>query len=406
MMKDHTKTVRMMRNKFVLFLIGVALFGVASFSYFTIPDMLSSEYVNNQVATQKVALEDFVVDPENMPFVATHVPIPEAVKAVYMSACVAATPSFRNRMVKMVEETEINSIMIDVKDYSGKVSFKIDHPLFADTLSGECPVRDMREFVDSLHQKNIFVIARITTFQDPHYTALNPNQAVQKMSDKTTWQDYKGLSFIDPGAPEAWEYIVELAKETYAAGFDELNFDYIRFPSDGNMQDIYFPYSEGVVQEDPDFGKAKVMKGFFSYLHASLASTGAVLSADLFGMTTTNYDDLNIGQVLEYAEPYFDYIAPMVYPSHYPWGFNGWANPNDHIYEVIKFSMDKGVERLIAATSSPLKLRPWLQDFDYGGNYGPAEVRAQIQATYDAGLTSWMLWDPSNKYTREALEGI
>jgi len=129
-----------------------------------------------------------------------------------------------------------------------------------------------------------------------------------------------------------------------------------------------------------------------------------VLSADLFGMVTTNSDDLNIGQILEYAAPYFDYISPMVYPSHYPRGFNGWQNPNNYPYEVVNFSMSKAVEKLVNASTSPLKLRPWLQDFDYGGDYDIPEVKAQIQATYDAGLTSWMLWSASNRYTRGALE--
>jgi len=150
------------------------------------------------------------------------------------------------------------------------------------------------------------------------------------------------------------------------------------------------------------------LQEFFSYLSEKLRleNPKIVLSADLFGMTATNYDDLNIGQVLEYATPYFDYVAPMVYPSHYPTGFNGWQNPNHYPYEVVKFSMDIAVERLNNATTSPLKLRPWLQDFDYGGNYDEKEVRAQIQATYDAGLTSWMLWSASNKYTKEALEKV
>ena len=143
-------------------------------------------------------------------------------------------------------------------------------------------------------------------------------------------------------------------------------------------------------------------------------------------MTTTNTDDLNIGQIMEKAAPSFDYIAPMIYPSHYPKYFNGWANPNEHIYGVIKYSMDRAVERFrattttvklrgvkpLASTTPPLypkkawhpeKLRPWLQDFDYGGNYDIAEVRAQIQAVYDSGLTSWMLWAPSNRYTKGAL---
>ncbi|MCR4306653.1 MAG: putative glycoside hydrolase, partial [Candidatus Yonathbacteria bacterium] len=155
---------------------------------------------------------------------------------------------------------------------------------------------------------------------------------------------------------------------------------------------------------DPVAGKAAALEDFFAYLHRKLSPTGVMLSADLFGMTMTNSDDLNIGQVLERAAPYFDFIAPMVYPSHYPKNFNGYDNPNKYPYEIIKFSMDKGVERLIAASSSPLKLRPWIQDFDYGGNYDIPEIQAQKKAVYDAGLTSWMIWDPSNRYTVGALD--
>src|SRR3989344_494239 len=144
-------------------------------------------------------------------------------------------------------------------------------------------------------------------------------------------KDYKGLSWLDVGAPGVWDYIVLLAKESYALGFDELNFDYIRFPSDGNMKDIYYPWSDG-------YEKPEVLREFFSYLHDKLKLVGAVLSADLFGMTTTNTDDLNIGQVLEVALPYFDYIAPMVYPSHYPPTFIGLGNPAAHPYEVVRYS--------------------------------------------------------------------
>ena len=128
------------------------------------------------------------------------------------------------------------------------------------------------------------------------------------------------------------------------------------------------------------------------------------MSADLFGMVTTNFNDLNIGQVLERAEPYFDYLSPMVYPSHYPKDYNNFANPVAKPYEVIKLSMDSAVKRLLAASSSPFKLRPWSQDFDLGANYDAAMIRKEKQAVYDAGLNSWSLWSPSNKYTVGALD--
>jgi hypothetical protein len=300
-------------------------------------------------------------------------------------------------------------------------------------------------------------------FQDPYLVKKYPEWAVRRVSDPDqNWKDRKGLGFIDVGARPYWDYVVELSRESHEIGFDEINYDYIRFPSDGNMKDALYTHSVGVP-------KAEKVEKFFAYLTTNVraeyasrykhvdqhgAKHSLVLSADLFGMTATNYDDLTIGQILERALPYFDAVAPMVYPSHYPPGFNGYANPNKNVYGVIKYSMDKAVARaestrspITALTHVPLyeivdkkttkevlsqngerreevvtstervrkegwyekksyprtNLRTWIQDFDYGGDYGPKEVRAQIQATYDAGLTSWMIWSPSNRYTIEAL---
>jgi hypothetical protein len=345
--------------------------------------------------------EDGVVEKEEV-FVATHMETPSAVKALYMSGCAAATPSFRSNLVTFIEETEINSVVIDVKDYSGRLSFTSEDAILAEAVSSECAVSDMKYFLASLHEKKIYTIARVTVFQDPYLTRTKPELAVKKNSDReAVWKDFKGLSFTDPGALPVWEYHVQIAKESYALGFDEINFDYIRYPSDGPMNDIYYPWSDGRQ-------KTVVMGEFFKYLHDELSPLGIVMSADLFGMTTTNADDLNIGQKLEVALPYFDYIAPMVYPSHYPKGFLGFENPAAYPYEVIKHSMTEGVKKVqrfdatVASTSS-LKLRPWIQDFNLGATYGADKVRAQIQATYDSGLTSWMLWNASNRYTKEAL---
>ncbi|MDP2705052.1 MAG: putative glycoside hydrolase [Patescibacteria group bacterium] len=327
--------------------------------------------------------------------IATHIILPRPLKAVYMTACVAGTPSFRKNIVHLIDTTELNAVIIDIKDYSGGISFETNDARFSDAEGENCFAQDMREFIASLHEKEIYVIGRISVFQDPVMTKLRPDLSVQK-NDRTVWKDYKGLSFIDVSAREYWDYIVALGILSYKAGFDELNFDYIRFPSDGNMSDIYYPWSEQMIVSDPEFGKAHALEAFFSYLKEKLSGTGAILSADLFGMTATNYDDLNIGQVLEYTLPFFDFVAPMVYPSHYPKTFLGFSNPSEKPYEVVRYSLDSAVKR---ASTTPEKIRPWLQDFDLGAVYTKEMVRAQIQATYDAGLDSWMLWDAANTYT-------
>ena len=369
-----------------------------------------------------------------------HVPLPEHVKAIYMSACVAGTNDFRNRLVTLIDETEINSVVIDIKDYSGTISFNPMSDAWQPAWSrAKCGARDMKQFLAHLHEKNIFVIGRITVFQDPFYGPQHPELAVAKASDGTVWRDRKGLSFIDVGAHPYWDHVVTLSADAYNIGFDELNFDYIRYPSDGNMQDIAFPQS---MKGEYGADKQANLEAFFKYLNEKLddesrfnsvrhENTGRTsntpwTSADLFGMTTTNTDDLSIGQVQERAAPYFDFIAPMVYPSHYPKSFIGLGDPNDYPYKVVNYAMSAGVKRMTATTTAVIgfahtrigtstpalylkpsytsdKFRTWIQDFDYGGDYDAADVRAQIQASYDAGVNSWMIWAPSNIYTRAAL---
>jgi hypothetical protein len=224
---------------------------------------------------------------------------------------------------------------------------------------------------------------------------IKPEWAVQ--DDKGgVWKDRKGISWIDPGARDYWDYIVVVAKEAHDAGFDEINIDYIRYPSDGDLKHISYPWS----QQDP---KTEVLRQFFIHLRDKLSPEGIIISADVFGLTTTANDDLGIGQVFGNILPYVDYIAPMVYPSHYASGSFGFTNPAEHPYEVIKKSIDGAVKRAVLASSTATKVRPWLQDFDLGANYGAKEVREQIQATYDTGANSWMLWAPSNVYTKDAL---
>ncbi len=372
-----------------------------------------SQYVISPVATSTdVATEKIV----------KHLPTPEPLKAIYMTQCVAGTPSFRSKLVKLIDETELNAIVIDIKDYTGTVSFKTDNPEIDELQGSGCQVDDMQEFVEMLHDKNIYVIGRVTVFQDPAFARAHPDLAVTKKSDGAIWKDHKGISFIDVGARPFWDYIAAIATSSYTIGFDEINFDYIRFPSDGDMTNIAFTHTGTTT-------KREMLRHFFEYLDSKMIGTGIVTSADLFGMTTTNTDDLGIGQVLEYALLNFDYVSPMVYPSHYPPKFNGWPDPNKVPYEIVKFSMSAAVARSnflyneIASTTrvingqavnfnpdprllrriNPLQLRPWLQDNDYPVHYTPDMIRKQIQATYDVGLTSWMLWDPANTYTASAL---
>lgn len=191
-----------------------------------------------------------------------------------MSQCVVGTPSFREELVELIDTTELNSVVIDIRDYTGKIAFPTDHPLLKDTVSDECGAKDMKAFIEKLHEKNIYVIGRITTFQNPFYAKLHPELAVQKKGGGV-WHDHKGLAFIDVGAKPYWESVVALSTIAYNDyGFDELNFDYIRFPSDGNMKEADYTWSRGKT-------KAEALEEFYKYLHDELKPLGAVLSADL-----------------------------------------------------------------------------------------------------------------------------
>lgn len=380
-------------NKY--FFAGAGITGFFCLSYFIFPSLFPVSYETGTLpATGIYAEGESSVLPEK---IISHIDTPSQVKAIYMTSWVGGNKNLRDSLVKIADETEINSIVIDIKDYTGRIAFEVSDPLLKGLGAYEKRIGDIKEFIAELHKKNIYVIGRISVFQDRYLVGRRPDLAVRRKSDNGVWKDFKGISWLDPGSKEVWDYIVALARESHSVGFDELNFDYIRFPSDGNMKDISYPWS-GTKK------KTEVMAEFFAYLRENLGDMKAPLSVDLFGMTTTNTDDLNIGQNLENALKYFDYVAPMVYPSHYPPGFNGFKNPATEPYKIVKFSMDSAVLRARVASTTPRKLRPWLQDFNLGATYNAPMVRAQIQATYDTGLDSWMLWNASNRYTRSALD--
>lgn len=432
-------------------LLAAGLLSTFAFLYIQMPEFTSISYdvtaaITPSESTEIEEVKKTSAVPDTRPVV-QHVPLPDHVKAIYMTSCVAGTPSFRQQLVKLIQETEINSVVIDIKDYSGTISFPPESEEWKSAWqNARCGTRDMRELVQMLHDNGIFTIARVTVFQDPFYAPKRPDLAVQKL-DGSVWSDNKGLHFIDVAATEYWDHIVLLSKEVYNLGFDEINYDYIRYPSDGPMSNIAFPKSmAGPYGAD----KQANLEAFFKYLNEKMddeslfseyrhentgrASSTPWTSADLFGMTTTNYDDLSIGQVQDRAAPYFDFIAPMVYPSHYPDSFLGLGNPNNYPYKVVHYAMQAGVDRMTSSTTpmqgflhTPImttnasgtktftglytkpvytadKFRTWIQDFDYGGDYDAADVRAQIQASYDAGVRSFMIWAPSNIYTKGALE--
>jgi hypothetical protein len=379
--------------KFSKILLIILVFSLVLL-FFLGPNFLSKHYFANQ---NNATVNTYKEEKPVIVFKPSYIETPEAVKGIYMTSWVAGTPNLRNKLVKIIDETEINSVVIDIKDYSGKIVFPVESEELKKYGSQEVRIPDLKEFIESLHKKNIYVIGRLAVFQDAYFVKLRPDLAVKNKSGEKVWKDRKGISWIDPGSNEYWDYIIILSNESRKVGFDEINYDYIRFPSDGDMNDISYPFSSSTP-------KAKVLKNFFQYLRGGISDNKLKVSADLFGMVTTERSDMGIGQILENALPYFDYISPMVYPSHYPPNFQGYSEPESHPYEVVKYAMTTAVSRANMASSSPSKLRPWLQDFGLRVTYGPEDVKSQIKATYDSGLNSWLLWSAANKYNVGALE--
>jgi len=341
---------------------------------------------------------------------------PEIVKAVYSTSWSASRESFINYVINLARTTEINAVVIDIKDYSGYIAYNTDIPEVEQYSAEYIKIPNIEFLIDRFHQEGIYVIARISIFQDPVLAQARPDLAIHSKSKLsflglsfsyfdplTLWLDNLKLAWIDPAAKEAWDYNIAIAKDAASRGFDELNFDYIRFPSDGSLRDMSFPFWDGTTP------KHLIIKEFFGYLRQELPDTK--LSADLFGLSCINYDDLGIGQVIEDAYEYFDYVSPMVYPSHYANGFLGYPNPAEYPYQVVKDSIQKALRRMIVYNQTYQKnvqLRPWLQDFDLGADYNAAMVRSEIRAVYDATgdehFKGFMLWNSSNVYTTAALQ--
>lgn len=395
-----------MRNKFVwIFIILIALVGViyissrSVFSKHIVYDKVNPSLLNSQDKKDDIETKEEEKSPieELSPIEIQHIKTPEKVKAIYMSAWVAGASKYRNPLIKLIDDTELNAVVIDVKDSTGRISFPVSDEKVSVYGASENRINDIRELINLLHSKGVYVIGRVAVFQDPYMTTKNPQWAITRLDDGKVWKDRKGLSFLDPTKKEVHDYIIALALEAYNNGFDEINFDYIRYPSDGDMKNINYHLKEGEKREDN-------IEKFFKYLHEEIKKNGDIpMSADLFGLTTESKNDMGIGQVWEKALPYFDFIAPMIYPSHYPNGHMGYKNPAEHPYEVINQAMKSAVLRTKALNQDITKIRPWLQDFDLGAKYTKELIRAQMKALTDNGIDSWMLWDPSNKYTPDAL---
>jgi hypothetical protein len=314
------------------------------------------------------------------------------VKGVYMTSYAAASPDKLSKMIGLADRTEINAFVIDVKDDIGQVTYQADVPMAKQLDLIDPRIKDIDALIATLREHNIIPIARLVCFKDTTLANKRKDLAV-KSKKGGLWADYKNKNYTNPYNHEVWEYLVQVAEDAARHGFREIQFDYVRFPSDGPISEAVYPgeYSK----------KEDAIAGFLAYARQRLEKLGVWVSADVFGLTVHVEDDMGIGQQIEKVSRNADIVCPMVYPSHYEDGSYGIDNPNSNPYDTVTDAM-KDTARRLAGTGA--MGRPWLQDFSlYGVTYGVAEVKKEIKAAEDQGFDEWMLWDPSLDYMEGAL---
>ncbi len=364
-----------------------------------------------------------------------HLKTPEKVKSIYYTSYSAWLEYKINSLIKLIKNTEINSVIIDIKTISWYVSFNMNENNFYSIK----PIsnnrnKNIKKIIETLHKNNIYIIARIVVFKDKSLSERRVDLAIKRKDNWKVWSDYKWKKYLDPYSKEVWDYNVNIASEAYKIWFDEINFDYVRFPTDWYISNIYYPFSSKIIKNNPKYWRVIVIDKFSNYITSKLKEKHPkiVLSADVFWLVT-KYDMLNIWQSLESFVLYFDYVWPMVYPSHYWKWYLGFTNPDNHPYEIIKDSLissnekiDKLNSNIKKATASgsvlkiknvfipeanikniweipKTKIRPWLQWFSctWCKNYipyGRIKFRKQIKALEDSNLNSWFIWNSASNY--------
>ncbi len=313
------------------------------------------------------------------------------VKGVYMTSYSAASPDRVADLVNLADTTEINALVIDVKDDTGIVTYDADVSMGKELGLIEERIGDIDALLALLADHDIIPIARVVCFKDSALAAKRPDLAVHR-EDGGMWEDWNGLNYTNPYSHEVWEYIVQVAEDAARHGFREIQFDYVRFPTDGPISEAVYP-GEYCEMED-------AIADLLAYARGRLEKLGVWISADVFGLTVHVENDGGIGQKIEKISRNVDIVCPMVYPSHYDGGSYGIDNPDANPYDLVTAAMKDTAKRLAGTGAMG---RPWLKDDDYGVDYGVEEVKAEIKAAEEQGFDEWLLWNAGNEYTVGAL---
>ncbi len=327
------------------------------------------------------------------------VPRPDSMRALYVNAWAAGSRTRMADLIRIADSTEINSFIVDVKESDTFLTYDSTAiALVREIGADQRPATKwLKALVDTLTAHNIYSVARIVVFKDRMLAEKKPDMAIRH-TNGGLWRDRKGGAWVNPYDKRVWDYNIAIAKEALDMGFSELQWDYVRFPDVTNSMraTMVYPGANNKTRADN-------IRDFIVYTKAQLLSYNVPVTADVFGLVTHAEGDVEIGQNWESVISVADAVLPMVYPSHYSTGHYGFVKPGAVPYNLIRVSLTDAVVRTKwlqdSAKITVGEIRPWLEAMSIRGlSYGSAEVRAQIQGTYDAGLKSWALWNPGSKY--------
>ncbi|MFL5733876.1 MAG: putative glycoside hydrolase [Chloroflexia bacterium] len=344
------------------------------------PGYLSNAVEFGRVVTQDVTLEPMVA------------------KAINVNADSIATPGKLQALLDLVDRTELTAVVVDVKgDNSGNLLYDSQLPL-AQQLGVIHPIiPDLNGLLATLKEKKIYAIARLSVFWDPALASAKPEWGLKsKKAPGQLWTDPYGKRWANPYAVDVWNYNIDIAKEVASRGFNEVQFENVQFPSDGQLDDIDFGPVQG--------GRKRVdaVSGFLSAAYKALSPMGVYVACNVFGLSPYVQDDMGVGQHFEEIAANTDYIDPYIYPANFGDGFMGFPKPAEHPGDVVAQTVKAAAARL---GTSPAKIRPWLQDFSSGKvKYEAPQVRAELDAAEQSGAVGWMLWNFGNAYTEGALK--
>nr|MBC7244263.1 carboxypeptidase regulatory-like domain-containing protein [Chloroflexota bacterium] len=316
------------------------------------------------------------------------------VKGIYMPLGLLTSEKRVRELIELVERTELNAIVVDVKNDRGWLAYPSALPKAQQSGAYQPKVMDIKQFLALCKEKGIYTIARLVVFKDSTLAAAYPELAVHK-PDGELWVDFEGSAWLDPFLAEVQDYNIAIAKEVAILGFDELQFDYLRFPSDGDVSTLRY------AQESTPESRCKTMREFCARLRSELEPHAVLLSADLFGLTVwvSPEEDMGIGQRVIDIAPYMHYISPMLYPATFASGSLGYEEPLLYPYEVVYRSCIELTNR------TKTRVRPWLQHYSWNNvTYGIEEMRLQKQAAADAKTYGWMFWNAAGRYEEQSFD--